>query len=748
MRTRATVCAIVATIALTLLPVPGLGQQQGIESLRDRVKVHVLPNGMRFLLLERHTSPTVSFHVYFNVGSVDEPIGQTGIAHLYEHMAFKGTRQVGSQDYEAESKDFPVEDRLETELAAERDKGPAADKSKVTHLETDVKKVQTDEAKYEVQNEFSKILEQNGATGLNAQTERDQTHYFLNLPSNKIELWMALESDRMQNEVLRELYKERDVVMEEVRRTIDTNPFYKLWLEDTITTAFHAHPYGLHSGIGWTSDVSHLTRDDVQKFFQKYYGAANATVAIVGDFDTAKVIPMIDHYFGPVRAGEKTARCVTIEPPQDGERRIELQASFQPLVVIAYHRGDILSKDAVVYNVLEQLLGSGRTSRMYKDLVEGKKLAAEVAALANPPLVTGKYPSLIEIIGAPLVPQHSVAELETGIYAELDRLKTEPVDKSELQKIINQVDAGFVRSLASNETLADLLVFTEGLQGDWQRLLTYRQRLAAVTPEDIMRVAKETFTRANRTVAYIAPKEVDKPAPTPAAPADTSPESLARGQAVIDAALAAAGGKDKSAGIKDYSLRGQATLAIQGQEIKTQVTVQCILPDKMRQDISIPAMSQIVVQTLNGNGGWMQQGGSTQDIPPAAVIEGKRDAARSAVTLFLHFPAGVKAQALPDDSVDGKPVDVVHVTGPDEFDITLFFDKATHRLLKSTYQTVNQAAGQPAKAEETYSDYRQQDGLWIPFRQVETLNGERFQDVALTDVKVNPGISPAVFEKK
>lgn len=748
MRVRAIVCAIAASTVLALQPAAGFAQQQGIESLRDRVKVHVLPNGMKFLLLERHTSPTISFHVYFNVGSVDEPIGQTGIAHLYEHMAFKGTKLIGANDYEAESKFFPIEDKQEADLAAEMDKGAAGDKSKIAQLESEIKKAQADEAKYETQNEFSKILEQNGATGLNAQTERDQTHYFLNLPSNKIELWMALESDRMQNEVLREFYKERDVVLEEVRRTIDTNPFYKLWLEDTITTAFHAHPYGLHSGIGWTSDVSHLTREEVQRFFQKYYGAANATIAIVGDFDTAKVIPMIDRYFGPVRAGETTARVVTVEPPQDGERRIELEAAFQPLVVVAFHRGDVMSKDAVVYNVIEQLLGSGRTSRMYKDLVEGKKVAAEVAALSNPPLVSGKYPSLFEVVGAPLVPQHSVAELESAIYSELDKLKTEPVDKQELQKIINQVDAAFVRSLASNETLAELLAFTEGLQGDWRRVLTYRQRLAAVTPEDVMRVSKELFTKANRTVAYIAPKEVEKAPASTVPPEVATPESLTRAQSVLDAAADAIGGKEKAAAVKDFTDRGDATLTIQGQEIKASVQQQCVLSDKMREDISIPAIGQTVVQALDGATGWIKQGGKVVDLPAPLLGELKRDVARSAATLFLRFPAGAKAQALPDSTVDGKAAEVVQVTGPDDFHLTLLFDKATHRLLKSTYQTLSQTTGQPAKAEESYSDFRQQDGLWLPFHEVVTMDGTKFQEITFSEIKINPEINPAIFEKK
>jgi predicted Zn-dependent peptidase len=492
---------------------------QGIESLRDRVKEHVLANGMRFLLLERHTSPTVAVHVYFDVGSVDEQVGQTGIAHLYEHMAFKGTREIGTTNYGEESKHFAEIDRIQAELARERDKGAAADKAAIQKLEADLKKATDEAEKYVVPNEVGRILEENGAARLNAQTERDQTHYYLSLPSNKIELWMAIESDRIQNPVLRELYTERDVVMEELRRTIDTNPINKLLLEDVITTAFHAHPYGLHSGIGWPSDVAHITRAEVERFFKKYYGAANCTIAIVGDFDTAKIIPMLDRYFSSAQSGEKNPGVVTIEPTQDGERRIELESPIQPILALGYHRPNTMSDDDVIYDIIEHLLTDGRTSRLYKNLVEGKAIAAEVAALPNPPLVTAKYPSLFEIIGVPVTPAHTVAELEQAIDQELEKLKSQPVDKQELQKIINQVDYGFVRSLTSNETLAELLAFTQGLEGDWKRLLVYRQKLAAVTPADVMRVCRQTFTKSNRTVAYIVPKLAPKGAasgvPTP-----------------------------------------------------------------------------------------------------------------------------------------------------------------------------------------------------------------------------------------
>lgn len=736
-------CALVICLAAAG---PVMGQQeQGIEGLRDRVKEHVLPNGMKFLLLERHASPTVSFHVYFDVGSVDEQVGETGIAHLYEHMAFKGTKDIGTTNYAEESKYFPIVDRLQAELAAERDKGEKADKAKISQLIAEINKNEEESEKYVIPNELGKLFEKNGGNGLNAQTERDQTHYYINLPANKIELWMAIESDRMKNEVLRQLYKERDVVMEEVRRTIDTNPIVKLILQEEITTAFHAHPYGLHSGIGWTSDVSNLTRPEVDRFFHKYYGGANCTVAIVGDFDSAKIISMIDRYFSSVPAGEKNSRIVTVEPPQEGERRVKLEAEVQPALVIGYHRGDVMSKDAIIYDVISQLLSNGRTSRFYKNLVEGKRVATDVSSNPNPPLTTGKYPSLFEIIGFPLVPGHSTVDLEKAIYEELDKLKTEPVSKMELQKIINQVDADFVRSMESNETMAESLAFTQGLEGDWRRLTTYRQRLAQVTPEDVMRVSRELFKESNRTVGFIAPMEAAAPEPTQA-PAAATPESLARGKAIIEAGRAVLG--DAAASVKDYSIKADATLYMQGQQVKSELVFYNVYPDKMREELELPG-GQKIVQVLNGDTGWILRGDKSIDAPPPAVKDLRDSMDRNTLEFFLRMPDNVevKAQALPDQQFEGKPMDVVLVTGARGVETTLLFDKTSHRLLKAEWMTTSRTTGQPAKAEETYDDFKQFSGIWLPTHTRLWVDGQQSNELILTEYKINSGITADTFRK-
>lgn len=739
---------------LRILPLAGVlllssvhrtsAQYRGIESLAERVTVHTLSNGMRFLLLERHTSPTVSFHVYFDVGSVDEHLGETGIAHLYEHMAFKGTKQIGTTDYEAEVQHFARIDQLAAELTAERDKGEAADEQKIARLEAELKREQEAAEQYIIPNEIGKLYERHGGRGLNAQTMRDQTHYFISLPANKIELWMAIESDRMQNTVLRQFYKERDVVMEELRRTIDTNPLAKLVLQELITTAFRAHPYGLHSGIGWSSDVSHLTRKQTEEFFHRYYGAANATVAIVGDFDTQKIIPMIDRYFGSLPAGQKTPRRITVEPPQEGERRVALEASAQPLVAIAFHRPDVLHPDDIVYDVIAKLLSQGRTSRFYKHLIEGKKIATFAQAFPKPILITGKYPSLFEIIAAPVVPQHTVQELEEAIYEELDRLKTEPVEAKELQKILHQVDAQFVRSLRSNATMARLLVFTEALEGDWRRLLTYRRRLASVTPDDIMRVARQTFHKANRTVAFITAKEVEEAAPIP----EATPESLARGRAILDAAIEAIGGRDQIARLHDYVLKGKAKLSFSGQELEGETTQYVQLPDKMRSEVYLPAMGQTVVQILNGEKGWFAQGGRVQEAPSQAVDQLKEALWRNHILTFLMTPDGspMAAQALPDETIEGTPTDVVLLT-VNESTMRLYFNKQTHRLLRAQYQTTHPFTQQKVQAEETYSEYRLDDGFWLAHRIVISYNGEKFSEQTMTEFHANPGLDPSLFEK-
>jgi len=268
------------------------------SELENSVEEFTLDNGMKFIVLEQHQAPVVSFVIYANVGSVDDPKEYTGLAHMFEHMAFKGTTTLGSKDIDAELKLIAVEDSVFMELRSERLKGRLADSARIAEL-TEAYDAARD-ASYELvePNAFSKLVRRQGGVGMNAGTGSDQTVYFYSLPSNKVELWMALDSERFLNPVLREMYRERDVVAEERRMRIDSSPFGRLF-EELLGLAFRAHPYGI-STIGHMSDIQNYSREYAKTVFEKYYGPSNLVVAIVGDVKIKDVRRLAKKYWGRI----------------------------------------------------------------------------------------------------------------------------------------------------------------------------------------------------------------------------------------------------------------------------------------------------------------------------------------------------------------------------------------------------------------------------------------------------------------
>lgn len=473
-------------------------QRKGLE---DKVVEHTLKNGMKLLLVERHTSPTVSAWIRFHVGSSDEKSDERGIAHLLEHMLFKGTTTLGTTDYAAEK---PLLDKIEETaqaLIAEKARRDKAEPAKIAELEKKLKALEEAASRYVIKDEFFELYSRNGGVGYNAFTSRDGTTYLISLPSNKFELWAAIESDRMQNAVLREFYTERSVVMEERRRSYDADPQSKLW-ETFIAASFLAHPYGQPT-IGWMSDIEQLTRTKAEQFFHNYYGPRNAIVAIVGDIDTKATIALVERYFGDIKPGRKPAPVTAVEPKQGGERRIELVAEAEPTIMIGFHKPAINAPDDYVFDVITMLLGQGRTSRLHKKLVVEQQLASDIGVFDAP---GSRYPNLFLVNADPRAP-HTVAEVEAAILAELERLKTEPVAERDLQRILNKIEYEEARRMGTNGGLARNLTEYEAVAGSWRYMIEYRRKVAAVTPADIQRVARTYFTRENRLVGFITTKE-------------------------------------------------------------------------------------------------------------------------------------------------------------------------------------------------------------------------------------------------
>jgi predicted Zn-dependent peptidase len=466
--------------------------------LEGRVKEYTLENGMKVLLLERHESPTLSFYIRFRVGAVDENIGMTGTAHLLEHMLFKGTKTLGTKNYAEEEKVLSRTDSVVASLEAERSKGEKADKGFLRYLEDTLQKLQAEHKKWVVKDEIESIYSQNGAVGFNAFTSQDSTAYVVSLPSNRLELWARIESDRLLNPVLREFYSERDVVMEERRRSYDSNPQRKL-MENFLAAAFMASPYG-RPIIGWASDIQSLDRQATEEFFRTYYSPANTVLAIVGDVNPEEALPVIKKYFERIPRRVLPPPLKTGEPEQAGERRIRVETDANPQLVMGFHKPNAPHPDDAVCEIIEGILSYGRTSRLYRRLVEDEKIAVEASASNGFP--GERYPNLFLLSGTPRHP-HTAEELEKALLRELEELKKEPVSDQDLQKIKNQIQTSFLRKLDSNSSLAYWLSYGQSLFGDWRYVTDRIKAYEKVTPEDVRRVARKYFNPKNRTVAIL-----------------------------------------------------------------------------------------------------------------------------------------------------------------------------------------------------------------------------------------------------
>lgn len=470
--------------------------------LEGRVVEHRLSNGLRILMVERRQAPVVSFAVAYGVGGVNERPGITGVAHFYEHLAFKGTQTLGTRDFGSEAAVLKEMDRAWADLRAEEAKGAAGDPKHRAALEKRFSELQKKAGQFVIPNEIGELYERNGGVGLNATTAKDLTRYVVSLPSNRMELWAAIESDRMSNPVLREFYKEKDVVLEERRMRYENSPSGSLY-EAFVAAAFTAHPYGLPV-IGFTSDLEALSRTGTRDFFKEYYSPGNAVIAVAGDIDIPAAIRLMEKYFGPIPAQPPPPAVTVVEPPQRGERRVEVEFDAEPAVMIGYRKPGMDHPDDAVFDVIDSLLSSGRTSRLFQSLVKEKGVAVSVGTRTGVP--GAKFPHLFLIQAVPRAP-HTPAEVEAAVYEELDRLKKEPIRDYDLEKILNQLNGALIRSLDSNSGLASQLSFYQTVAGDWRYILRNRDAVGRVTPEDVTRVARAYFTKSNRVVATLVRKE-------------------------------------------------------------------------------------------------------------------------------------------------------------------------------------------------------------------------------------------------
>ncbi len=468
------------------------------SSVKEKISEFTLDNGMKFIVMEDHSAPVVSFALQVNVGSANDPKEFTGMAHFFEHMAFKGTDEIGTKDYKKEKTALAKLDEVYDAMKAEQRRGAFADEAKIAELKEKFEKLQAQCDSLVEPNEFPNVIEMEGGVGLNAGTGADNTTYYYSLPSNKMELWFALESSRFTKPVFRQFYKEREVVKEERRMGTESSAQGKLF-EEFLGAQYRAHPYGI-SIVGHMSDLNNMDKAAARKFYSTYYVASNMVAAMVGDINPDDAKKMAQKYFGKLPKVDKPNQPATIEPEQHGERRIVIEDPAQPLLIIGYHRPNGIDPDAPVFSALADYLGEGRTSLLYKDLVKEKKIAAVAAAFDV--LLGDKFPSQFGVYALPSK-GFSASDCEVEIYKAIERLKSEPIPAEELANIKARAKASLINRLSSRGGMANQLVGYQTQFNDWRELFNQLDKINAVTAEDCQRVAQKYLVKKNRTVGLV-----------------------------------------------------------------------------------------------------------------------------------------------------------------------------------------------------------------------------------------------------
>ncbi|HEY9126159.1 MAG TPA: pitrilysin family protein [Acidobacteriaceae bacterium] len=481
---------------------------QDLKGFEQRITTKVLPNGLTLILCYRPDAPVFSYSTFVDAGAANDPSGESGLAHMFEHLAFKGTTEIGTTNWPAEKAALARVEAADDAYEAEYLKPAGRSQKKLAALHQAFVDAQAAAEKFVVPNQFTEVAEANGAHDLNAETGLDETQYYWSMPENRLELWAWLESSRLADTVPREFYKERDVVMEERRMRVDSDPTGRL-LEQFLATAYVAHPYG-RSDVGWPSELSQITATEAMAFHKKYYVASNIVIAVVGDVDARTALPILEKYFGRVPGGPKPAEMTTVEPEQFAEKSVILRDPSQPFYIEGYHRPSYRDPDDAVYDAIGDILSNGRVSRLYRSLVEQQQIAEEAAGFSGLP--DDKYPNLFAFYAVP-TPGHTPAEMREAIHQEIEKLKTTDVTDAELAMYKTRTRADLLRGLADNQGLANSLAEYQTRYGDWRELFRQLDRVDKVTKADIRRVANQVFVPSNRTSGEIdteaAPRSKD-----------------------------------------------------------------------------------------------------------------------------------------------------------------------------------------------------------------------------------------------
>jgi predicted Zn-dependent peptidase len=485
------------------------------ETVKVDVKEFKLKNDMLFLVVERPVTPQVACRIAIRAGSALEETGKTGIAHMLEHMMFKGTKNFGTIDIK---RDLELQERIEAayQVILEEKNKRLPDQDLIQAKTAEMDRLRQEVQKIYVSQALSSQLGRNGAVGVNAFTTTDLTQYKMALPSDMLEQWFSIISEQLFEPAFREFYVEKEVILRERASRQANNPGGVAWI-DLMATAYRAHPYR-NPIIGWKADIEKYSTRDAIEFHQKFYTPSNAVVVLVGDVTVEKAKKLAEIYFERYPAGKRAPEEVTTEPPSEGPRKSihYLKGARTPLIRLGFHTTTMATEDFYALDAMTMVLSSGRGARLTQNIVN-KGLALGAWA-GNPDT---RYGGMVAMGGSPNEPKElkgnglteterrqaylrASEDLEKLLLQEIEKLKTESVSPRELARIKKLNQRGFLDRMRSNEHLAGTLATLE-VQVGWRYMKTYLEKITAVTPEDIKRVANKYIRIDQRTSVYVIP---------------------------------------------------------------------------------------------------------------------------------------------------------------------------------------------------------------------------------------------------
>lgn len=480
---------VFATVAAVVPQSLADDSSSSLATMVSKVHYETLPNGVRVILYNRGIAPVFSGAVVVRVGGSDEVVGQTGISHLFEHMAFKGTRTIGTNDFGRERRLLARLEEIALESNAAQDLSPEQ-KAEWDEIHKELKEIW-------VSDDFSRRYEKQGAVGQNATTDKEFTKYFVDLPRSAFEFWCQMESDRLIRPVMRQFYQERDVVLEERRMRSDDDPGGRLY-ELLLGVAYQRHPYRAPV-IGYEKDIRSLTATKLEEFRKRYYVPSNIVVSVVGRVNPEEDMKVIARYFGAIPKGPEIIRDIPVEAEPAGERRATIKMAASPQVIVAYAKPNYPHPDDPPLSVAAEILSGSKISPLYVELVRRRQLAAGIVNEEGP---GNAYPNLL-MFGATVKAPHTTDQLLRAFDSVVDRFRRTGPTEAQLEIAKRAIGMSFLGHLQSSQSLALDFASSELMYGSWKASVEWYEKMSQVTVEDVKRVVDTYLVSDRRTIATI-----------------------------------------------------------------------------------------------------------------------------------------------------------------------------------------------------------------------------------------------------